>query len=116
MTIPKISIGVDIVEVKRFKQRQLKTNFAFYNSIFTNSELNYSLRHSDPYPHLAGIFAAKEATIKCLDSRLRMIDIEIIHVHGKPSAVTKYKKKTVKVEISISHTRSVAIAIAMTIL
>lgn len=116
MTPPKIRIGVDMVEVKRFKHKQLKRNLTFYNSIFTKSELKYSMRHSDPYPHLAGIFAAKEAAIKCFDTPLRTIDIEIIRdVHGKPIAVTKYDKKTMKVKISISHTRSVAIAVAITI-
>jgi holo-[acyl-carrier protein] synthase len=113
----KISIGTDIIEVKRLKQRQLKKNLTLYNNIFTKSELKYCFRHADPYPHLAGIFAAKEAVIKCFDAPLRMIDIEINRdVYGKPFAVAKYKKKTVKVKISISHTQSIAIAFAVKIL
>jgi holo-[acyl-carrier protein] synthase len=87
---------------------------SFYNSVFTESELKHCLKYSDPYPHLAGIFAAKEATMKCLDKSLSLIDIEITHdMRGKPSAVTMLKKKAVKVKISISHTASTAIAVAI---
>jgi holo-[acyl-carrier protein] synthase len=111
---PRIGIGIDIVEVKRFKQRRVRTNLSFYNSVFTESELKHCLKYSDPYPHLAGIFAAKEATMKCLDTSLRLIDIEITYdIRGKPSAVTLSKKKAVKVKVSISHTASTAIAVAI---
>jgi holo-[acyl-carrier protein] synthase len=111
---PRIGIGIDIVEVKRFKQRRVQTNLSFYNSVFTESELKHCLKYSDPYPHLAGIFAAKEATMKCLDTSLSLIDIEITHdMRGKPSAVTMLKKKAVKVKVSISHTASTAIAVAI---
>jgi holo-[acyl-carrier-protein] synthase len=110
----KLAFGIDIIEVKRFKQRKVKTNLSFYRSIYTESELGYSLKHSDPYTHLAGIFAAKEATIKCLDLPLRMTDIEISNDNsGKPIATVMFGRKTVKVEISISHTAQYAVAIAI---
>jgi holo-[acyl-carrier protein] synthase len=116
MVTPKINIGTDIVEVKRFKRKSPRTNLTFYNSIFTKSELKYCLRYSDPYPHLAGIFAAKEAILKCSDQPLNMIDIEIIRdPNGRPVAVVQHRKKTIKVQISISHTRTVAIAVAIII-
>jgi holo-[acyl-carrier protein] synthase len=111
---PRIRIGIDIVEVKRFKQRRVQTNLSFYNSVFTESELKHCLKYSNPYPHLAGIFAAKEACIKCLDTSLSLKDIEITYdMRGKPSAVTMLKKKAVKIKVSISHTASTAIAVAI---
>jgi holo-[acyl-carrier protein] synthase len=110
----KLGFGIDIIEVKRFRQKKVKSNLKFYTSIYTESELKYSLKRSDPYQHLAGIFAAKEATIKCLDLPLRMIDIEISKdSSGKPSATVNFNKKTVIVKVSISHTAQYAVAIAI---
>jgi holo-[acyl-carrier protein] synthase len=107
-------IGIDIVEVSRFKHRRVQTHLRFYNSVFTESELKHCLKYSNPYPHLAGIFAAKEATMKCLDSSLNLKDIEITYdMRGKPAAVTTLKKKSLKINISISHTTSTAIATAI---
>jgi len=72
------------------------------------------LKYSNPYPHLAGIFAAKEASMKCLHTSLSLKDIEITYdTRGKPSAVTMLKKKAVKVKVSISHTPSTAVAVAI---
>jgi len=118
MNDPKINVGTDIVEVQRFRSKPLKSNMSFYNSIFTKSELEYCLRYTDPYPHLAGMFAAKESVIKCSSRRqLRMIDIMIIHDrHGKPIAIIRNKNRTIKARISLSHTRSLAIAVAIRIL
>jgi holo-[acyl-carrier protein] synthase len=109
-----IDIGTDIVEIKRFRQKPLEANLTFYNSIFTKSELIYCVKYADPYPHLAGIYAAKESIIKCSSRSLRMHDIEIIRCNdGKPVAVICYKKKNTNVKISISHTRSIAMAVAI---
>lgn len=111
---PKINIGTDIIEISRFRCKPIKANLSFYNSIFNKSELTYCLRYSDPYPHLAGIFAAKEAVIKCSDYPVRMIDIEIVrYTEGKPTAVIHHNENTTNVEISISHSQSLAIAVAI---
>ena len=111
-----VNIGTDLIEVRRFRNKPLNDdNASFYNSIFTESELVYCMKYSDPYPHIAGIFAAKESIMKCLRRPLRMIDIEITHnEYGKPIAVVNCRKKTIRVRISISHTRSLAIAMAIT--
>jgi phosphopantetheine--protein transferase-like protein len=74
----------------------------------------YCSRYSDPYPHLAGIFAAKEAVIKSTDWPLRMSDVKIGRsADGRPTADAHYKKRAKNVKISISHTRSLAIAVAI---
>lgn len=111
-----VNIGTDLIEVRRFRNKPLNDdNASFYNSIFTESELVYCMKYSDPYPHIAGIFAAKESIMKCLRRPLKMIDIEITHnEYGKPIAVVNCRKKTIRVRISISHTRSLAIAMAIT--
>ena len=117
MTIESLNVGTDIIEVKRFRSKPLNDrNTGFYHSVFTKSEMKYCAKFSDPYPHLAGIFAAKESILKCLNKPTKMIDIEIIHgQYGKPTAVIRRKRKNIiSARISISHTKSLAIAAAIT--
>ena len=113
----KLNVGIDVIEIKRFRNKPLnKDNASFYHSIFTESELMYCMKYSNPYPHIAGIFAAKESILKCLTIPLRMIDIEIRHNQdGKPSTIIRSKKtKAIQARVSISHTKSIAIAAAVT--
>jgi phosphopantetheine--protein transferase-like protein len=117
VTIEGLNVGTDIIEIKRFRNKPLNDrNTGFYHSVFTKSEMIHCGKFSDPYPHLAGIFAAKESVIKCLNKPTKMIDVEIIHgQYGKPTAVIHRKRKNAaSVMISISHTRSLAIAVAIT--
>jgi holo-[acyl-carrier protein] synthase len=113
MNGPRVEMGTDLIEIERFRSKPLKSNLSFYNSIFTCSELEYCLKYSDPYPHLAGIFAAKESIVKCSNVPLNMIDIEISHdVNGKPSGNILCNDDNIIIKISISHTHSLAIAVA----
>jgi len=117
MATESLNVGTDVIEVGRFRNKPLnKRNAGFYHSVFTEAEITYCTKYSDPYPHLAGIFAAKESIIKCLNKPTKMIDIEIIHgQYGKPTAVINSKRKnTITTQISISHTKSLAIAVAIT--
>lgn len=117
MATESLNVGTDVIEVRRFRNKPLnEKNAGFYHSVFTEAEITYCTKYSDPYPHLAGIFAAKESIIKCLNKPTKMIDIEIIHgQYGKPIAMIHRKKKnTSTTQISISHTKSLAIAVAIT--
>jgi phosphopantetheine--protein transferase-like protein len=115
MAVPKIKVGIDIEEVKKFRSKPpVRNNISFYNSIFTKSELTYCLKYSDPYPHLAGVYAAKESVVKSFSKPIKMIDIHIIQdVSGKPRAIIHSGHKTINANISISHTQSLAIAVAV---
>lgn len=112
---PKINIGTDIIEIERFRGKPLEANMSFYNSIFNKSELLYCMKYSDPYPHFAGTYAAKEAIMKCLKLPLRMLDIQITrNLEGKPTAnITSTMKKNTNIKISISHATELAIAVAV---
>jgi holo-[acyl-carrier protein] synthase len=112
----KTSVGIDIVEVDRFRKKPLDRNAGFYNSIFTPREIKYCMKFVDPYPHLAGIFAAKEAVMKCRRIKCRMTNIEICKdSRGKPAPSLRTKKKTLNLDLSISHTEMMAIAVAVMI-
>lgn len=115
--IKKIKTGTDIEEIQRFRKKPVGRNRTFYHSLFTKSELLYCLKYSDPYPHLAGIFCAKEAVIKCLDKSIAMKDIKISwNSNGKPRVTINSTKIGNKMDISISHTSSIAIAVAVILL
>jgi phosphopantetheine--protein transferase-like protein len=115
-TLAGLKVGIDVIEIERFRNKPLNNdNTSFYHSIFTESELSYCTKYSDPYPHLAGIFAAKESILKCLTRPIKMIEIEISHNReGKPHITAHTKIKATQTLISITHTREIAIAIAVT--
>lgn len=116
-TFGGLNVGIDVIEIERFRSKPLNNeNASFYHSIFTESELMYCMKYSDPYPHIAGIFAAKESILKCLTRPIKMIEIEISHNRdGKPIIVADARKiRAMQTRISITHTRSIAIAVAVT--
>lgn len=59
-----IGIGTDIVEINRIKEAVQKWGSRFINKIYTEKEISYCYLRKNPFAHLAGRFAAKEAAIK----------------------------------------------------
>ncbi len=59
-----LGIGTDIVDVSRIKEAVQKWSVRFLNRIYTEKEIFYCYLRKDPFPHLAGRFAAKEAVVK----------------------------------------------------
>lgn len=104
-------IGLDIVEVKRFKH--LKRSAAVLQKAFTKRELDYCFSFKDPSPHLAGLFAAKEAVAKVLDGQAVVYEIEIWHTAGGKPTVWQKNKENKKIAISIAHTDTIAAAVAI---
>ena len=75
-------------------------------SIFTARELSYSQSKVDSMQTLTGIFAAKEAILKCSEIKIAFNELEILpNSDGKP-CFEGYR-------LSISHSQEYAIAIAM---
>ncbi len=63
--IEKLSIGIDIVDINRFKKLDYKKNSKFYKKIFAKSEIDYCLKYRNFAEHFAGKFAVKEAVNHC---------------------------------------------------
>lgn len=110
-------IGIDIVSNERIKKLYENFGEKFLKRVFTENEINYCFSYSNPIPHLAGKFAAKEAIIKALGklAKLKLTNIEILNnKNGEPKALltnTNIKDKKILVTISHEKTHTVAFAI-----
>ena len=105
------SIGTDIEEVSRFRNKKYSENKSFYKKIFTDDEIDYCLGKIDPYPHFTARFCAKEATIKALKNEIiNFLDIDIVIKNNIPNL---HLPKNLEGSVSISHTETYAIAIVM---
>ena len=82
--IKNLGIGIDIIEVSRFRKKQYEENKNFYKKIFVKSEINYCLKFKNSAERFAGKFAIKEAVIKSIPEKIRPHDIEIVYVNRKP--------------------------------
>ena len=104
-------IGLDIVDISRF--RKLKRTSAVLEKAFTSRELDYCFAFKDPAPHLAGLFAAKEAVAKALNGQAVVYEIEIRQEKNGQPKVWRKNKQDKKMAISITHTEEIAAAIAI---
>lgn len=68
--MPVVGIGVDMVKVERLVAALERFGERMERRLFTAGELEYSRRHTDPLPHLAARFAAKEAAFKAIGTGL----------------------------------------------
>lgn len=106
-----MNVGVDIEEISRFTKIKYDKHPNFYEKIFTPNEIHYCLQKTDPYPHFAVRFCAKEAAIKAFNNKkIGLKDVEVIMENKKPSLriLGKYDAK-----VSLSHSKSTAIAMVL---
>jgi holo-[acyl-carrier protein] synthase len=117
-------LGSDIIEIERIHHACEKHGQAFLDKHFTQKEQAYCQRYNNPYPHLAGRFAAKEAVLKALGTGvqpgLSWLDVEVINdSRGKPdiylSPSVFEKVGPIHLLISISHCKAYAYAVAIAI-
>lgn len=112
--IGNFGIGIDIVEVKRFRKIPYSSKPNFYKKIFLQSEINYCVRFKNQYEHFAGKFAVKEAVKKSINEPISLLDIETLHLDSKPSIELKNKlKKKYQFLVSISHEKNIAVAVVI---
>ena len=78
--LEKFSVGIDIIEVKRFASITFSSHPTFYKKMFLPSEIKYCLKYKNPAPHFAGKFAVKEAAKKIIQGHITMLDIETFHL------------------------------------
>ena len=118
-----IGIGIDTVEVDRFR-RALQKRPGIADRLFTPAEQAYGRRARDPAQRLAARFAAKEAVMKALGVGLGAFafrDVEVVKApSGAPSirltgkaAELADRRGVTDWRISLTHSDLVAEAIAV---
>ncbi|MCU1399957.1 MAG: acpS [Acidimicrobiales bacterium] len=81
-----IGIGVDAVEIERFRTSLTRTP-TMRQRLFTAEELAYVAPKSDPVPSLAARFAAREAVMKALGVGLGAFGFHEVWVSRAASGV-----------------------------
>lgn len=117
-----IGIGIDIVELGRFKKRLSPD---LIQELFLPDETSYCQTQRHNEENFAGRFAAKEAVFKALgaglEQGLRWHDVEVckessgavrLEFSGRASELAAQKKVTHS-HVSISHSRQNAIAMVV---
>tara|TARA_B110000014_G_C19742057_1_gene387036 strand:- start:186 stop:539 length:354 start_codon:yes stop_codon:yes gene_type:complete len=111
--IEKFGIGIDIVSIKKFKDKPFDGNERFYKKIFLDNEIVYCLRFKNYAERFAGKFALKEALIKSINEKLEFLEIETSHLDSKPKIKILNSKQDYKHLISLSHENELAVAVVI---
>ena len=112
--IEKDGIGIDIINVERFRKKIFKQNIKFYQRIFLESEIKYCLKFKSPYEHFAGKFALKESVIKSIPDKISFLDIQISNSrHGPTVKLIGKKSKEYSFLCSFSHEKKFAVAVVI---
>ncbi len=120
--MPVRGIGVDVVQVERMKDALARFRERMEKRLFTEGELAYCRSFSDPLPHLAARFAAKEAASKALGTGMSQgvgwKDFEVIQPGGRQPRLELHGRARELFEalgctaahVSLTHDGGVAIA------
>ena len=106
------NIGIDVINIERFKKKEYTKNKKFYRKIFTNSEIKYCLKFKNSSEHFAGKFAIKEAVRKSVKEKVPFNKILTTHKDSKPKIVLKMKLNY-EFLVSVSHEANIALAIVI---
>jgi holo-[acyl-carrier protein] synthase len=83
-----LGLGFDTTDIPRVAEVYDRYGERFLRRLFTDGEIAYCMRRRNPVPHLAGRFAAKEATMKALGTGhsrgVLWKDVEVIRAPGGP--------------------------------
>ena len=115
-----IGIGIDAVEIERFRQA-LERTASLKDRLFTAEELSYVQPQVDPSASLAARFAAREAVMKALGVGLGAFDFHDVSVcrasSGQPDLLVVGRAQQLATDqgithwhLSLTHTESIAIA------
>ena len=106
------NIGIDMVDIDRFRKKEYNENKKFYEKIFTKSEIKYCLSFKNNSEHFAGKFAIKEAVKKSIKENISFKEIITDHDNSKPKIILK-KKLNYRFLVSVSHEKDFAIAMVI---
>lgn len=107
-----IGVGVDVLNLKRFR-KIVKKNNKILERLLTEKEIELFKNYLDPIPHYAGRFSLKESIIKAGKDYLNIKsykDIEILKDNNDKPLVIKPHGK---IFISISHDGQYVVSVAV---
>jgi holo-[acyl-carrier protein] synthase len=118
-------IGVDLVEVERFRRGHREGGLEFTEEVFTPAEARYCRSQARYWEHFAARFAAKEAAFKALGAglaqglRWRMVEV-VRDATGVPSLLFSGRAtelvramKITKIHLTLTHDRHTAAAVVV---
>ena len=119
-----VAVGIDLTDISAVRESIERLGAQYLNRLFTPGERAECAESSDPAPHLAARFAAKEATIKALmiDGPIpRWTCIEVqreasgrcrMHLTGSAARIAR-DKGIEALLVSLSHEADMAVAIVV---
>ena len=110
--IENFGIGIDIVEINRFRSIPYDINPRFYKKIFSPSEIKYCLKYKDHARRFAAKFSIKEATKKSIRENISFLEIQTSHLNSKPIVKLRNCKKY-RFLTSVSHENDLAVAVVI---
>jgi holo-[acyl-carrier protein] synthase len=116
-----LGLGFDATDIPRIGTTFERYGDRFLRRVFTDGEIAYCTRRRNPVPHLAGRFAAKEATMKALGTGhsrgVLWKDIEVVRLSGPPQlrlhggAAARADRMRVRSSLlTITHSEALAMA------
>lgn len=113
------TVGIDIVDIERIEKSA--SNGRFLSRVFSKKELDFFSAKKNPFPSMAGSWAAKEAFSKSLGTGLNGFSLNEVSVmrdeNGKPFLELSGKAleiaKDLSFSVSISHTAALATAVVI---
>lgn len=120
-----VGVGIDIIEVARIRGAVERFGDRFLKRILRPAEIAYCQAFSDPAPHLAARFAAKEAVSKVfgtgIGASLGWTDMEVAnHASGQPylrlhdgGQALLATRGGGRILLSLSHTANYGTAVAV---
>ena len=106
-------IGIDAVDVRRFRAAMERRGEMFLRRLFTEAELSYCMKKAHPERHLAARFAAKVSVLKALGRAFGFKEIEISSSPNGAPMVKAPGMKGLRCSVSLAHDEAVAIAEAV---
>lgn len=104
-------IGIDAVDVSRFKSAMERRGRRFLDRLFTPAELDYCLKKNAPEVCLAARYAAKKSFIKAMGRSFDLKKIEIKRdADGRPSVAAEGLSESYRVCVSITHDGGISLA------
>ncbi len=118
-------IGIDVVQNDRIRDSIQRFGDRFLNRIYTQGEIDYCKKCSQPEIHYAARFAAKEAAFKALGTGwaagVKWKDVEIerlpsgkpeLHLHGE-ALNRAVSAGAVRFHVSLTHDQLVSSAVVV---